>query len=82
MQRSPAASVTVIGDQIVVRCAGHTTSLARDGTKRLRDQYSAAVFTHERHCGHCDLTYAYGRGSSDFDRNAARDIGDQTDDRA
>ena len=66
------ASVTVVGDQIVVQCAGQTTSLPLESTKRLRDQYSQAVSAHERDCGQCDLTYAYGRGSPDFDRDAAR----------
>ena len=76
MQEKPPASVNVVSDQIVVQCANQATSLPRDSTKRLRDQYSEAVFAHERQCGRCDLTYAYGRGSPDFDRNAAHDTRD------
>ena len=76
MQGKPPVSVNVIGDQIVVRCADRATSLPLDSAKRLRDQYSMAVFAHERQCGRCDLTYAYGRGSPDFDRNATHDARD------
>jgi len=79
---SDRPSVTVVGDQIVVQCADRMTGLPFDRTKRLRDQISSAVFAHEQQCGQCDLTYAYGRGSPDFDRNAARNTRDQTDDRA
>ena len=40
MQGKPPVSVNVIGEQIVVQCAAQA--------KRLRDQYSEAVFAHER----------------------------------
>jgi len=76
VQGKPSVSINVVGEQIVVECADQTTSLPRDRAKRLRDQYSEAVFAHERHCGRCDLTYAYGRGSPDFDRNAAHNTRD------
>ena len=73
--------VAVVGDHIEVGCSAMTTRLALDSTKRLRDQYSLAVFAHERQCGQCDLTYAYGRGASGFDRDAARYTQDQIDKR-
>ena len=72
--------VAVVGDHIEVGCSAMTTKLALDNTKRLREQISSAVFAHGRQCGRCDLTYAYGRGSPDFDRNAAHNTRDQMDD--
>ena len=71
--------VQVEAGRILVGCSANATQLPIDPTKRLREQISSAVFAHERQCGQCDLTYAYGRGSPDFDRNAARQIQEQID---
>jgi hypothetical protein len=77
----PRASVNVVDKQIVVQCPKQVTKVPLDSTQRLRDQYSLAVFAHERQCGQCDLTYGYGRGSPDFDRNLAHDTRHQDDER-
>jgi hypothetical protein len=80
-QGKPQASLNVIDKQIVVQCTEQVTRVPLDSTKRLRDQYSMAVFAHERACEHCDLSYAYERGSPEFDWNLAHDTQDQIGER-